>query len=307
MFNKIQPYQIKLHTFSSPSGQIETIQSDTEVKINLYSGLTGSYQVEGGLFINGGVALGAHSSNTFEQEVSIATIIGAGRSHILSGTDSAILCGNSNEASGVRNLILNGNTNRIDSGSSDATILAGYGCTIGTGHNGAVLISDARVASKYSIDTNTFNIDFENGVFVQSDMFLQTDLEVGNSGLFSGDFNVLGNMYYDAEEVSTKNYASGISGYLTGWIEEVSGALTGWVEDVSGVLVDTHSNQTINGNKTFGNNLVHNGSNLGFFGVGANSQRPKQWDIINAGGQDVLSGISGIIDVLEAFGFSSTS
>lgn len=263
MFNKIQPQQFQLHTFSSPSGNFDFTQTETDVKVNLHTGQTGSFNLEGSLFINGGKANSSHSSNTF---LGTATAIGAGQSHFVSGTDSAVLAGATNEVSGSRNVIVNGNQGQILETASDGTILAGYGGLIISGHDGAVVLADSRVETKQSIKTNTLNIDFENGAYMQNSLIVNDDIEAGGSGLFSGDFNVLGQMFYDGSEIATNalmtGFVSGVSGVLTGRLEEASGVLSSFLEltgqsldqriiyDLDNLVRKT-GEQTITGDKTF--------------------------------------------------------
>ena len=53
MYNKIQPEQIEIHTFSSPSGDIFFQQGTNYVHGNLNRSLAGNFSITGGLTLNG--------------------------------------------------------------------------------------------------------------------------------------------------------------------------------------------------------------------------------------------------------------
>lgn len=266
MYNKLDPRQITLHTFSSPSGHMHFAQTETEVFVDFSSGITGNFNFVGDLFVNEGEVLSSDSSNI---KRGVATMILGGQNHFVSGTNTVIVGGDSHEASGVRNLILNGINGVINDTASDGTILAGYGCEI-TGFDGATIVADGRAAIKRAVGENTLTVDFENGMFVQNAAIVQDDLNVGGSGEFSGDFNVLGTMYYTGKEVSTQDYMEGhvlgVSGVLDADILSASGALSTYLELTgSGLneriqldlddLVRQTGNQIISGSKEFADGI----------------------------------------------------
>ena len=55
MYNKIQPEQIEIHTFSSPSGSISFTKGSNYIYGNLSNNLTGNFNITGGLIINGSI------------------------------------------------------------------------------------------------------------------------------------------------------------------------------------------------------------------------------------------------------------
>lgn len=235
MFNKIQAQQIDLHTFSSPSGHFSIEQTDTEVKINLYSGITGNFNVVGSLFLNGGMVVAPHNSNTVGG-VNGSRIL-AGQGNFVSGTDCAILAGASNEVSGVRNVVVNGVSSQITDNVADATAI-GYGVLINNSHDGATVIADGRVATKNSKGQNTLNIDFENGMFVQNDLSINGDLNIGTNTVASGSMSVIGLLTYTGDQVATHRYTTGVVVNVSGILNSKVDVLSGFSVGFSGSLYD---------------------------------------------------------------------
>lgn len=322
MFNKIQPQQINLHKFSSDSGHFSFNQSEAEVKANLNSGLTGDFNVEGSLYINRGKVQFAHPTNTLG---GTAVVIGAGQSHYASGTNSAILGGASNSVSGTRNVILNSNSSQITDDVSDGTVLAGYGALITNGHNGAVILADSRVETKSSLAQNNLKVDFENGVNFENKVDVKNQLHVGGSGLFSGDFNVLGTMYYTGSEVASQkyvtDYTSGMSGILFTGTQNTGSALYSKLQSTGQSLdlrlkydISTDNIlrrtgiQTLSGTKQFYENLKMNkevfmagtGSSFNVIGLERDSGIN-----ISTGSSILLSSQDSIINLLATNGNNS--
>lgn len=225
MFNKIQPEQISLHTFSSPSGHMGFTQGNNTVYVNLNTGLTGDFNFVGNLYLNQGKLYSIDPTNTLG---GVGNNISHGQSNFVTG-NNCLVGGASNEASGTRNVILNGNNNQITNDVTDGTILAGYGGIITNNHDGAVLITDARVAAKTSTKTNSITLDFENGLFNVGDLYTSNDVYIDGSGLFSGNVNVYGTLLYTGKEVVN-------APVMTGFVRTVSGHISGQLASLSGYV-----------------------------------------------------------------------
>jgi hypothetical protein len=288
MYYKIQPEQIQIHTFSSPSGDINFLAGTNYVYGDLSRSLTGNFNFVGSLSING---LKIQSSDA---------------SNYLSGANSFILGGLNNDVTGIKNIAINsesstigGNNNSIinsrfssiDPTSKNSTIIGGAYASILPTTTGTMMLKDNVASSEQTNLSNSLIISFQGGNFIkQGGLTVEVgDLKLSNisSGLFSGDIKVLGNTYLTGAVQALGNTSFGIrptvngtgvllqgegavdpsqvvmltGDQIIGGIKDfnarpkVGGVNVALVGDINGGdgtnLVTTDTEQTISGNKIF--------------------------------------------------------
>ena len=273
MYNKIQPQQIQLHSFSSPSGSIVFSQGSDYVYGNLNNSITGAFNVQGSLTINGMSLYSIDASNTIAGSGNFDV---NGRNNIIGGTGNLSTNSRTSTIGGLFNSDINGTGNIFNDFSSRSTIIGGRSVTVPSGVSGAVVIKDSTSSSSVATASNTLTIDFASGTFFkkrtdfEQNVYFQQNAYFSSfgSGLFSGDANVLGTLYQNG--VATPTYAmySGLSGYTTGvnglvnntgtYFNNQITALSGYVTGVAGLAGDAvlvTGTQTIAGDKTFSDQI----------------------------------------------------
>lgn len=291
MYNKIQPQQIQLHSFSSPSGSIAFTQGSDYVYANLNSSITGAFNVQGSLTINGMSLYSIDSSNTIGGSGNFDV---NGRNNTIGGTGNLSVNSRNATVGGRFNSDLNGTGNIFNDFSSRSTIVGGRNVTVPSGVSGAVVIKDSTSAVSVATASNTLTVDFASGTFFkkrtdfEQNVYFQQNAYFSSfgSGLFSGNANVLGTLYQNGVAVPTYSMYSGLSGYATG----VSGLLNNTgvyfnnqILSLSGdAVLETNVNQTINGDKNFVGTLI---ANTGFIYTSGDSGYPTSSGYAGSRGQ----------------------
>jgi hypothetical protein len=215
MYYKIQPEQVQLHAFSSPSGDLNFDIGSNFVYANLSRFLTGNFNIQGELNINGSPIFTSDSSNAVTGSNSFSL---GGTNNNVSGDQNAFINSYSSSSLGTGNLGINTISSSFSSGTTDNTILAGRGVNLETGVVGSTVIKDKRPTSLNVTKSESLIISFESGVYFDgSDVTIDGgDLYVGvyNSGLFSGNLNTLGTIFENGVPVATTGDLGVTSGVL---------------------------------------------------------------------------------------------
>ena len=284
MYYKIQPEQIQIHAFSSPSGDLRFAVGSNYVYANLSRSLTGSFALSGSLNING-VRVPVSDPSNFATGSNCFYF--GGQNNNISGQDNATVNGDFCVVRGTGNASFNSKSVDFSIYSKNNTALGGYGATFQSGVTGASILKDGRATTKNSRGNNSLVLSYGSGVFVEDgDLnIIDKNLKVSalGSGLFSGDLQVLGNAYVNYVKIATVNDLYSVSGVLSGRISDTgsyavsasgalstrisntgayaasaSGALSTRIDNtglyaynLSGKAVLNTGNQTISGNKTF--------------------------------------------------------
>ena len=291
MFFKIQPEQIQIHAFSSPSGDMRFFAGSNYVYANLSRYLTGVFDISGSLSVNG-VALPVADSTNFT-----------------SGSNSFAFGGVDNDVIGVRNTEVNGDSCSIlgtgnaafnsrfadfDAASTNNTALGGYGADF-NGVTGATVLKDGQASVVASNGNNSLTISYGSGTFIENGNLTikagNLNVGAGNSGLFSGDLHALGSIYRNGVALATTGDIYVTSGVLDGKLTNSGSALSTRINNtgstllavvavLSGESVLKTSDQTISGEKTFHQSTIFSQS------------------IYLKGNSGVLSGVSGATQIV---------
>jgi len=248
MYNKIQPEQIEIHTFSSPSGSISFTKGSNYVYGNLSNNLTGNFILTGSLLINGSNLYTTDISNSYTLTNNV--ILGGKNNTISNGTGNAIINSTGSIVRGKNNLDLNSDLAIFDTSSKFCTVLAGKNTIIGA-VTGSVVISDSTTTAVNATKSNALYISFLNGIDIRGNTVFNGDLSLTSTknALFSGNTNFLANVSKSGLALATESFVSGVSGSLVNRM---------------------NSNQTLLGNKTFSGEIAFNGSVLNFGKTGTN-------------------------------------
>jgi hypothetical protein len=155
MYHKIQPEQIQIHAFSSPSGDLSFDVGSNYVYANLSRFLTGNFAITGGLSIDGFPVFVSDGSNTLNGQESF--ILG-GTNNDISGNHNGLANSFNTDVLGVGNVAINARNSIFSSGAKDNTLLGGRSVNFNTGVTGSVTIKD-------NTSTN-LDVNLNNSLFV---------------------------------------------------------------------------------------------------------------------------------------------
>jgi hypothetical protein len=284
MYSKIQPQQIEIHDFSSPSGHVNFVKGSNYVYANLSPTISGNFNFVGDVTVNGKSIPTINSSNTFDQEYN--TVVG-GSGNTVVGTGNSILNGDESYIFGNQNVIVNGYDCSFASGSRKNTIVGGNLCSV-SAVTGVTILQDQSSIVVSANKNNALYVSFTGGSYVSSNVYMNGDvffeptrdlfLSASSSGVFSGDINVGGNLYWKGLLVPTMAQLTGASGQLSSRIISTGSSLDSKINTLSGSVsplltgaVRTTGNQTISGDKTFADDIFMRGSSIiGSTGTSAN-------------------------------------
>jgi hypothetical protein len=215
MYHKIQPEQIKLHAFSSPSGDINFNSGTNYVYANLSRVLSGNFNINGSLFVNGSSIFASDPSNT---STGSNSFIFGGTNNNVSGGRNGFINSYSSSNLGSGNLGINTRNSNFDTGTSDNTILAGKGINFNNRITGSTVIKDQTATSLNVDKKQSLIISFQSGTFFENGnvSIEDGDLYVSSlgSGLFSGDLHALGTIFENGVPVATTGDLGVLSGAL---------------------------------------------------------------------------------------------
>ncbi len=224
MYNKIQPEQIEIHAFSSPSGHISFTKGSNYVYANLNNSISGDFNVTGSFKVNNQSFYTTDPSNSYTSTNNV--ILGGKINNISQATGCAIINSISGNVKGKNNLDLNSNYSSFDSSSSFCTVLAGKNNVIQSNVIGSTVIYDHSSSSSIT-ESNKLFISFANGVDIQADTLINGNLTIDelNTGTFKSDCYFTKNVFKSGLSVATEYYTNlKISGdnYDTGSVLSVN-------------------------------------------------------------------------------------
>lgn len=253
MYSKIQPQQIQLHEFSSPSGHLSFNAGSDFVNVNLMPSITGVFDITGDLTINGSGLTYLTSDNDFIPQDNFVVF---GEFGNISGEKNVSLNSDYCSISGSDNFIGNSSYANILSGSDKNTVLAGRNITINTGVNGVFAVKDNYAGTNINVTgSNSFHASFTGGFyFTEGEATFEksvyiTGAKVATESWISGRFVALTG---DQTISGSKTFATGVT--ITG----SPAATESWI---SGMFITLTGNQTISGIKTFNTGVIITGSN----------------------------------------------
>lgn len=228
MFYKIQPKQIQLHDFSSPSGDLRFETGSDYVYVNLSRNLTGNFNVSGQISVNNVRIPVMDASNSVTGSNSF---VFGGISNSISGVRNVAV--NSRDCSilGTGNLALNSYLSNFPSSSSNNTLIGGQAVTFANNTTGAVVLKDYTASSLTSNGSNSLTASFTGGCFIENGSLSikNGDLNVSqlNSGLFSGNAHVLGELYENGDRLVNKTEFDVYTGNYSYLIDSINNQLNG--------------------------------------------------------------------------------
>ncbi len=241
-FNKIQPEQLQMPTFFSDLGDIALNVTETGVGLNLSRGLTGNFNFTGQLLVDGRHTVRSADTGLNAFDPASGSLVINGTDNTLGDFDGVCINGLSNDISGTMNISLNGNQQQFGSG-TQGNFGVGAMAYFLDETTGSVVLTDGLSNSVTSIGNHCMNVDFDGGIYLNGGQIVaQTPLRATTaaSGLFSGDFSVLGDSY--------------LTGYNVSTIHDLTGILTG--ENFVNVG-EAGSIQNVVGQKRFETGILH--------------------------------------------------
>lgn len=192
-FTKIQPQQLQLPTFTSPSGDFSFTDLSTGVQINLDRDIVGPMIITELRTSAERTILTVADNNSFSE----SSICIAGLNNVVSGDNNVLLNGRSTtEFSGVFNTLVNGESVNFGASGQKNTILGGNGVSFGDQVTGSVILADHETAVTNSTN-HSLLVSFESGVtFQNGDVQFNGDntnfsshlsVDASHSGVFNGN------------------------------------------------------------------------------------------------------------------------
>jgi hypothetical protein len=197
-FTKIQPQQLQLPTFTSPSGDFSFTDLSTGIQINLDRTITGPMVITELKTSAETTILTVADNNSFSEN----SICIAGVNNRVSGDNNVLLNGRSTtEFSGSFNTLVNGKSVNFGASGQQNTILGGDGVSFADQVTGSVILADHETAVTNSTN-HSLMVSFESGVtFQNGDVQFNGDnanfsshlkVDSSHSGIFSGNCSIGG-------------------------------------------------------------------------------------------------------------------
>ena len=301
MQNLINPRQYTPYSLLTPSGNLLFSQGIDFFNCYLLENITGNINITGSLKVNGQNVLSTSTTNTYGgTNVSIFNSINA----FASGSSTSIVSSNGSRVSGSNNVIFGGLDNKI-ADADNACLLGGKNVVLN--HTGATILADGGESAKRSVERYSLTIDFDSGMFVQNNAYINGALYVtggntvlsnsnlyvsaSNSGFFSGDIQVLGNVYQTGSPYQNLQNLKDASGVLTLLNSGTSGVLNHSMTGLDALTVKLAGSQLITGVKTFQNGTIiqnltgQHGLFTGNFGLGLGRSVPTAHNSAGFSGQ----------------------
>lgn len=183
-FTKIQPQQLQLPIFFSPSGDLTFVDYNTGFSVNLSRDLTGDFTIDGSLTLDGQVL---SSTNTTNSSDILGKAIG-GDLNTATGLNVVVNGNQVHADSGDFNTILNGKTSSFGQSGDYNTIVCGRNISFSDQITGSTVIADQASTSQDMTKNNSLLISFDSGV----------EFKTPSSGvLFSDDVVFDDNVYFN--------------------------------------------------------------------------------------------------------------
>ncbi len=255
MQNLINPRQYTPYSLLTPSGNLLFSQGIDFFNCYLLENITGNINITGSLKVNGQNVLSTSTTNTYGgTNVSIFNSINA----FASGSSNSIVSSNGSRVSGSNNVIIGGLDNKI-ADADNSSLLGGKNVVLN--HTGATILADGGDSAKRSVERYSLTIDFDSGMFVQNNSYFNGALYVtggntvlsnsnlyvsaSNSGFFSGDIQVLGNVYQTGSPYQNLQNLKDASGVLDALTVKLAGnqLITGIKNFKNGTLIESLTGQ----------------------------------------------------------------
>ena len=255
MQNLINPRQYTPYSLNTPSGNLLFSQGIDFFNCYLLENITGNINITGSLKVNGQNVLSTSTTNTYGgTNVSVFNSINA----FASGSSNSIVSSNGSRVSGSNNVIFGGLDNKI-ADADNACLLGGKNVVLN--HTGATILADGGESAKRSVERYSLTIDFDSGMFVQNNSYFNGALYVtggntvlsnsnlyvsaSNSGFFSGDIQVLGNVYQTGSPYQNLQNLKDASGVLDALTVKLAGnqLITGIKNFKNGTLIESLTGQ----------------------------------------------------------------
>lgn len=186
MKNKIQPAQYRPYDLLSATGNIFVDSGLDYFNLELSESITGDFDIEGSLKVNGFNVLSPDSSSTLsDTSFSNGCRILVGLDNIVSGNNNCVVFGSSNNIEGSYNAVLFGQN--VDLGAQNSVAI---GNNISITHNGAAVFGDSTNNSKISYSPDSLSIEYTGGAFIRTtthfseNVFADSDFTI--TGAISG-------------------------------------------------------------------------------------------------------------------------
>ncbi len=190
-FTKIQPQQLQLPTFTSPSGDFSFTDLSTGIQINLDREIGGAVNFTHGATVKTRPIITTASTNSIADDCFIL----GGSDNEVTGINNVIINGSSNtNVSGNFNTLLNGTQVNFGASGQQNTILAGKLAIFADQTTGAVILADHEGTATNSTN-HSLLVSFASGTtFQEGDVEFNSHLKVdsSHSGIFSGNCNIGG-------------------------------------------------------------------------------------------------------------------
>ena len=301
MQNLINPRQYTPYSLLTPSGNLLFSQGIDFFNCYLLENITGNINITGSLKVNGQNVLSTSTTNTYGgTNVSIFNSINA----FASGSSNSIVSSNGSRVSGSNNVIIGGLDNKI-ADADNSSLLGGKNVVLN--HTGATILADGGESAKRSVERYSLTIDFDSGMFVQNNAYINGALYVtggntvlsnsnlyvsaSNSGFFSGDIQVLGNAYQTGSPYQNLQNLKDASGALVLLNSGTSGVLNHSMTGLDALPVKLAGSQLITGVKNFQNGTIiqnltgQHGLFTGNFGLGLGRSVPTAHNSAGFSGQ----------------------
>ena len=255
MQNKLDPRQYTPYSLNTPSGNLLFSQGVDFFNCYLLENITGNINITGSLKVNGQNVLSTSTTNTYGgTNVSIFNSINA----FATGSSNSIVSSNVSRVSGSNNVIIGGLDNKI-ADADNSSLLGGKNVVLN--HTGATILADGGESAKRSVERYSLTIDFDSGMFVQNNAYINGALYVtggntvlsnsnlyvsaSNSGFFSGDIQVLGNVYQTGSPYQNLQNLKDASGVLDALTVKLAGnqLIAGIKNFKNGTLIESLTGQ----------------------------------------------------------------
>ena len=225
-YKKIQPEQLQMPIFYNDLGDVVITQEDTGIRLDLSRGLTGDFNVTGGLILNKApvLELADTSTNFYNRPESGTFVLNGANNNITNCIDSIIVNGSANTVQGNQNVVLNGSNQDYGIGVTNCTAI-GNNATFGTLTTGALVLTDSLSTPVIPRGDDSLTLQFTGGAYIATinSYFLNTtvSLNENSSGIFSGGVNFYGDTFVTGYRVATTH---DVTGMLSGNFVEGNGA-----------------------------------------------------------------------------------
>lgn len=280
-FTKIQPQQLQLPTFISPSGDLDFTDNVTGVSINLDRSLDGDFILGGSLIVGSNEVIGTSPTNTS----SLDSITIGGTNNTVTGSNNLLLNGTANtEFSGDYNVLVNGTLSNFGASGQNNTIVAGRQCSFDDQITGAVIIAD-HLTTEQNDKNHSLLVSFDSGIEFKS----------VSSGIVFTDDVIFNDEVFVNDSITLEDQADFNSNITVDGTSTFGGSVT------------INSSLDTTGDSTFG--IVDVTGNLGVTGLSTFLSSAEFWSTTEFQSQVVLSDDSDAASRLwvdQRVGFSLT-